>query len=705
MARKNSPFTNRELSWLQFNSRVLDQAQDKSLPLLERLKFLAITSSNLDEFFMVRVGGLQLLSNEGIRKPDPSGLTPEQQLKEIDEQVHSMVHRQYEIYLDSIEPTLKEEQIRRISSSELSQTQLQFIESLFEKDIFPLLSPIAVTLPLPTPLLQNRGLHCVVRLKPDTKNPRQPRYAIIPIGKHLSRMVSLPCTSGWEYILIEDIITMFASHFFPGEATEECIPFRVTRNADMSVREDQAFDLLAEMEAIIDERKRSDVVRLEIGKTASPQVLNFVKNLFKIDDTDVVYLIPGPLDLSAFMKITDVPEYLHLKNELWQPQLSPLIKPGIPLFDIIKKRSVLLYHPYESFEPVVRFIEEAALDPDVITIKQILYRTSRNSPIVSALIKAAERGKYVTAMVELKARFDEERNIEWARELEDAGVQVLYGVKNLKTHAKVCLVVRKEPQGMVRYMHFGTGNYNEITAHLYSDISYLTCDEDLGSDVSAFFNAVTGYSQPVKFRKIEMAPIGLRDKILELIESEIERKRQGQKAFIRAKMNSLADPQVIDALYEASKAGVNVELNIRGICCLRPGIKGISDNINVISIVDRNLEHSRIIHVSQGGHDKVYMSTADWMPRNLDKRIELLVPIDDPAALQRCINVLDTCFTDNCNSWKLQSDGTWIRQKPGKKKEVRSQEVLYKLAQTQNKNALKARRTQFEPHRPSSLKV
>ncbi len=704
MPKRKIPFTNRELTWLQFNTRILEQAQDSEIPLLERLKFIAITSSNLDEFFMVRVGGLQLLSSEGIRKPDPSGLTPDQQLKEIDKSVHQMVDSQYKLYLDSIEPALKAEQIRRIYSSELSQTQHSFIENLFDKDIFPLLSPFAVTPPRQTPLLQNRGLHCVIRLKGEPATPKQPRYAIIAIGKLLSRIISLPCTSGWEYILIEDVITMFASHFFPGESVEECIPFRVTRNADMCVREDLAFDLLAEMEEIIDERKRSDVVRLEIGNTASALIMTFLKTIFELTDSEV-YRIPGPLDLSSFMKLTEVSEYSHLKNEPWRPQLSSLIKPGVPLFDIIKKRPVFLYHPYESFEPVVRFIEEAASDPDVITIKQILYRTSRNSPIVSALVKAAERGKFVTAVVELKARFDEERNIEWARELEDAGVQVLYGVKNLKTHAKVCLVIRKEPQGMVRYMHFGTGNYNEITAHLYSDISFLICDEDLGSDVSAFFNAITGYSQPVKFKKLEMAPIGLRDKLIELIESEIERKRQGQKAFIRAKMNSLADPQVIAALYEASNAGVCIDLNIRGICCLRPGIKGVSENINVVSIVDRYLEHSRIIHVSQGGHDKVFMSTADWMPRNLDKRIELLVPIDDPVARQRCINVLDTCFSDNCNSWKLQSDGTWIRKKPGKKKAVRSQEVLYKSAQTQIKNALKARRTQFEPHRPSSRSV
>jgi polyphosphate kinase len=699
MSKTSVPFTNRELSWIEFNARILDLAQDEGIPLLERLKFLAISSSNLDEFFMVRVGGLQVLSSEGVNKPDPSGLSPQQQLEAINTKVHKMVDRQYDIYLNSLEPKLSKEKIRRIPASQLTAPQHKFVQGLFEHEIYPLFSPIAVTPPHSFPLLQNRALHCMVCLKGDTKKTGQPRFAVIPIGKQLSRLVVLPSNKGWEYILLEDIITMFITHFFPGEAILECVPFRITRNADMSVREDQAFDLLTEMESIIDERKRSDFVRLEIGKEASAQIMSFLKKSLEISDTEV-YFIPGPLDLSSYMKLSDTNDYPHLKNDPWLPQPSPAIKPGVPLFEIIKKKDILLYHPYESFEPVLRFIEEASADPDVITIKQILYRTSRNSPIVSALIKAAERGKYVTALVELKARFDEERNIEWARELEDAGVQVLYGVKTLKTHAKVCLVVRKEPRGMVRYIHFGTGNYNEITAHLYSDISYLTNNEDLGADVSAFFNAITGYSQPMNFRKIEMAPIGLREKVLDLIKSEIERKRQGQKAFIRAKMNSLADPLVIEALYEASKAGVCIDLNIRGICCLRPGLPGISENINVVSIVDRYLEHSRIIHVAHGGQDKVYMSTADWMPRNLDKRIELLVPIDDPAARQQCISILDTCFFDNVNSWKLQSNGTWVRQKPGRKKGVRCQEELYNFALTQNKNALKARRTEFEPHKP-----
>ncbi len=691
------PFTNRELSWLEFNERLLDQVRDNDLPLLERLRFLAISSSNLDEFFMVRIGGLQILASEKIQRPDPSGLTPQEQLDLISKRVHEMVNQQYSCYLNSLETALREFRISRVKPSDLTSQQHRFVETVFQNDIFPLLSPIAVTPPLNFPLLANKTLHIGVRFDSVQK---QTRYAIIPLGKHLSRFITLPSESGYKFMLIEDVIFMFAGAFFPGEPVAECVPFRITRNADLDIREDLAFDLLTEMEAILDARKRSDCVRLEIGDNVSNELFDFLQQALVVSQRDT-YLISGPLDLSSFMKITELNGYSELKYEPWQPQPSPIIKPGVKMFDILSKRDVLLYHPYESFEPVVRLIEEAAADPDVLTIKQILYRTSRKSPIVSALVRAAQRGKYVTAIVELKARFDEERNIEWAKELEDAGVQVLYGVKGLKTHAKVCLIIKREPQGLVRYIHFGTGNYNEITAHMYSDISYFTSDDILGADISAFFNAITGYSQPVQFGKIESAPIGLRERIMDLIKNEIERKRQGQNAFIRAKMNSLADPLMVRTLYKASQAGVRIELNIRGICCLRPGIPGISENISVISIVDRFLEHSRIFQFHHGGDDLVFMSTADWMPRNLDKRIELLIPILDPQAKSRCIEILDSCFADNTNSWKLSSDNKYTRQKPsGRKKNSRCQERLYQLACTMNQKAKKARRTIFEPYQP-----
>lgn len=700
MFKSSFPLTNRELSWLEFNERIICQARDIQLPLLERVKFLSISSSNLDEFFMVRVGGLLLLEEESVQTPDPSGLTPAQQLDAIFFRVGKMIKSQYDIYLSDLEIALGNAHICRLHPDELSSEQLLFVELVFNNDIFPILSPIAVTPPALFPLLLNRGLHILVQLNGDSNNPDKSRFAVVPIGKNMNRFISIPSQTSYNFMLIEDIISMFVSKFFPGEPITESVPFRITRNADLSVREDNAHDLLTEMEAVIDARKRSNCVRLEIGDQVSENSIAFLQSMLEIDKKRT-YRLPGPLDLSSFMKLMDLQNYPDLKYPPQQPQQSPDIEPGKKMFDILSTRNILLLHPYESFEPVIRFIEEAANDPDVITIKQILYRTSRNSPIVAALIKAAEKGKYVTALVELKARFDEERNIEWAKELEDAGVQVIYGVKGFKTHAKVCLIIRREPQGLVRYMHFGTGNYNEITAHLYSDVSYLTNDDDLGSDTSAFFNAITGYSQPLQFRHLEMAPIGLRDKILELIENETERKRQGQNAFIRAKMNSLVDPQLIDALYKASQAGVKIELNIRGICCCKPGLAGISENITVISIVDRYLEHSRIMHFYHGGDEKLFISTADWMPRNLDKRIELLVPIDNAEAKKRLIETLDISFKDTLSAWKLNPNGKYTRIKATlKKKSLRSQEILFNNACIVNQRASRNRRTVFEPHIP-----
>jgi polyphosphate kinase len=699
MSKKKFPFTNREQSWLEFNRRILDLAKDDSLPLLERLKFLSIFSTNLDEFYMVRVGGLQTLASENNIQKDPSGLTPAQQLEKISTYVQQMVKSLYECFTSEIEPALKISDIRRISISELTSDQKSHIDNFFDKSIFPILSPIAVTPPLQVPLLSNKSLHIAVSLEADKTDPQTLRYAFIPVSKNLNRLIPIQSGNGYHFMLVEDVISLFVNKLFPGETITECVPFRVTRNADLMVREDQAFDLVAEMEAVIDARKRSDFVRLETVNYISDEMLGFLQSSFDVDNCDI-FKVNGPVDLSSFMKLTDLQGYAELKNEPLHPQPSVLIDPGVKIFDQLPDKNILIYHPYESFEPVIRMIEEAADDPDVIAIKQILYRTSRNSPIVASLIRAAEKGKSVTVLMELKARFDEERNIEWAKELEDAGAQVLYGVKGLKTHAKVCLIIRREPDGLARYIHFGTGNYNEITAHLYCDVSYFTRDEDMGADVSSFFNAITGYSQPIQYRKIESAPLGLREKLLELITNEKERKLQGQKAFIKAKLNSLADSQIIAALYDASKAGVKIELNIRGICCLIPGIRGISDNITVTSIVDRFLEHARILQFHHGGDDKLYISTADWMPRNLDRRIELLIPVEDPESKSRLIEILDICLKDNSNAWRLLSDGTYERLKPsGKKGSVRAQELLYQNVKNTYQKVLKTKRRTFEPYR------
>ncbi len=692
-------YINRELSWLEFNQRILEQAQDETIPLLERLKFLTIVSSNLDEFFMVRVGGLQSLATRKTHKTDPAGMTPLQQLNAIAERTSRMVSDQYACYTQSIEPALEKADIRRKRAAELSDRHREHIRHVFEQEIFPLLSPIAVPSTSDLPLLLNRALHLCVRLKPAARS-RKPRYAVVPLARQLSRLVTLPSEGGYEFILIEDLVYTMLAQLFPGLSIVECVPFRITRNADMSVREDLAGDLLAEMTEVLEERKRSDCVRLEVDQGASSGLLTFLQRSLRAPKNSI-HRVEGPIDITGLSHLTDLRGHKQLHYEPWSAVQSPDVASDKKVFETLTARSILLYHPYERFDPVVRLLEEAADDPDVVAIKQILYRTSRKSPIIDALIRASEKGKYVTALVELKARFDEARNIEWAQGLQDAGVQVVYGVKGLKTHAKLMMIVRREPTGLRRYIHFGTGNYNEVTARLYSDVSYLTCDPDLATDSTMFFNAITGYSQPQRFRRIEMAPLTLRERVIEQIENEIERKKQGQKAFVRAKMNSLADPGVIRALYAASKAGVSVQLNIRGICCLRPGVDGMSENITVTSIVDRFLEHARILHFCNGGKDLVFISTADWMPRNLDRRVELLVPVEDAESRNKLLGILDICFKDSVNAWQLLSNGTYQRVGAGRKRKgIRAQEALYREAQERVRHAQHLQRTTFEVHRP-----
>ena len=462
---------------------------------------------------------------------------------------------------------------------------------------------------------------------------------------------------------MEDLVALHVGRFFPGETIAHCVAFRITRNADLSIRDDIAHDLLAEIEEVLDERKLGACVRLEISADADPQITAFLRQALNVEEGDI-YALPGPLELGGFMRIADLDGFANLKYEPWPPRISPDVDFGAGMFNVIARKDVLLIHPYESFEPVVRLIEEAADDPDVLAIKQTLYRTSRNSPIVAALERAAEKGKYVTAVIELKARFDEARNIEWAKNLERAGVQVIYGVKGLKTHAKICIIVRREPHGIVRYVHFGTGNFNEITARIYSDVSLMTSNEEFGADATDFFNAITGFSLPQRFRKIDAAPIGLRERIVEMIDAETERKNHGQKARIYAKLNSLVDPEIIESLYRASAAGVEIKLNVRGICCLRPGVPNLSKNIAVVSIIDRFLEHSRILYFHHGGDRRVFISSADWMPRNLDRRVELLVPVEDAALKDRLLLTLKTYFKDNIKSRSLLPDGRYERVAP-----------------------------------------
>ncbi|MEO1999671.1 MAG: polyphosphate kinase 1, partial [Planctomycetaceae bacterium] len=531
----------------------------------------------------------------------------------------------------------------------------------------------------------------------------QPRFAVIPCGQIISRFVTLPSDGGYEYTLLEDVIHMHIEHFFWGETVVDCASFRILRDADMSVADDLASDLLSEIQDVLDARKHSACVRLEISDSASPSLLNYLTQSLGIESTDV-YPSPGPLDLSAFMQLTELSGYEFLQYPDWPPAITPNYDPSHSIFDTISRQDLVLCHPYESFDPVVRFVEEAADDPDVLAIKQTLYRTSRNSPIVAALRRAAESGKYVTAIIELKARFDEARNIAWAKDLEQAGVQVVYGVKSLKTHAKICIVVRREPQGLQRYLHFGTGNYNEVTAQIYTDVSLMTCNPELGADAISFFNAVTGYSQPQQFLCLSAAPINLRDRLLEMIQVETECCRNGHPGRIKAKLNALVAPTLIEALYEASQAGVDIELNVRGICCLRPGVPGLSERIRVVSIVDRFLEHSRLVYFFHGGDERVFLSSSDWMPRNLDRRVELLVPVEDPDCRRRLIDILDTSLHDPMKSRERLADGRYQPPSPSNQQPNRSQQTLYTQAQLTQQRSTQRRRTVFEPHRaPGSL--
>ncbi|MBM4148559.1 MAG: polyphosphate kinase 1 [Lentisphaerae bacterium] len=698
---RESSFLNRELSWLEFNQRVLDEALDPAVPLLERVKFLAITGSNLDEFFMVRVGGLDLVVEQGGTGRDPSGLTAVEQLDLIGRRVERMVADQYRLYREDLEPALARAGIRRLRMDRLGADQEAYLARLFESEVYPVLTPMAVGEGVEFPLLAGLVCHILVRLAPAEPGGADD-FAVIPVAGRSARFLAVPVSSGHAYVLLEDLVRSRAGSFFHGRDVAEVTAFRITRNAGLSVREDFSDDFLAAMESVLDERKRSGCVRLEMEAGASAAARAFLCASLDVPP-ERVFEADGPVGVAVLMRLASAEGFDKLKNRPWPPQPSPRIDLRRSIFEELSKGPVLLYHPYESFEPVLRLVDEASRDPDVLSIKQILYRTSADSPVIAALRRAAANGKAVTALVELKARFDEARNIAWAKDLERAGAQVIYGVKGLKTHAKVCVVLRREPHGMVRYTHFGTGNYNEKTAALYGDVSYMSRDDELGADASAFFNAVCGYSQPGEFRKIAVAPIGLRERLLELIASETERARRGQKALIMAKLNSLVDPQIISALCDASGAGVDVRLNVRGICCLKPGSAGPGGNITVVSIVDRYLEHARIFRFLQGGEERVFISSADWMPRNLDKRVELMTPIEDTACRNRAIAILETHFADNEKAHILKGDGSYARVVRGKgEQRLRSQEALFAMACEAVAQARARKPTSFEPHVPPS---
>jgi len=690
-------FVNRELSWLEFNQRVLDEAADASVPLMERLKFLAITASNLDEFFMVRIGSLQTAIRNNRPAVDACGLTAKQQLNAVVERVHRMVARMYDIYLSELEPALKELGMRRRSVTSLTPQQSDYLSQLFDEQMAAILTPIAVHDPDEFPLLSGRTINVAVQLAP-ADGEEGFRFAVVPFGQSDLRFISLPGEGDHEYVLGEDVVELLGQRFFSGEEVVSCAPFRVTRNADLSVREDDGTDLLSEMEDVLEERKDSFCVRLEVSHSVTTPTLSFLKQLLKVREEDI-HVVPGPAGLKDMMEVASASVDSRYSYPAWEATSTGGFEPGVSVFETIRNGDQLLYHPYDSFEPVVRLIEEAAVDPDVLAIKQTLYRTSRRSPIVNALMLAAENGKNVTVMVELKARFDEARNIAWARQLELAGVQVIYGVRGLKTHAKACVVVRRETNGFRRYCHFGTGNYNESTAGLYTDVSYMTANADLGHDIIAWFNATTGYSQLQQFRQLHTAPVSLRDRLLALIEFETQQARSGLDAGISAKVNSLVDPDVIEALYTASRAGVKIRLNVRGICCLRPGVSGLSENISVTSVIDRFLEHARLFHFTHGGDNQVLLSSADLMPRNLDRRVELLVPILDDDCRRQVIRILELCHSDTAKGRRILEDGTFAAPKDPESG-IRSQLEFQARATARHKAQEDARRTTFTPLGP-----
>jgi polyphosphate kinase len=695
--RKREPelFLNRELSWLEFNARVLEEATDATTPLLERLKFATIVASNLDEFFMVRVAALKNALAEGDIAPDVAGLTPGQQLQQISEKAHAMVDRLYETLTKEILPALGERGIRILPLAELETVARSTVSRHFRDEVLPALTPLAIDSSRPFPMLAGLSLNLAVLLRP-AEGEEEPRLAVVQVPSRLPRLVRPAGAPATTYVLLEEVIRGELAALLPGQEIIETAVFRVARDSELDLDDEGGRDLLEVIEEELKNRRRSSIVRLEIEAGVGETLLKTLQERLEVGTEDV-YRIAGPVDVRALMALVDLPALEDLRDPPLKPLSSLELPPG-GMFAILDERDVYLHHPYESFDPVVQFVAQAADDPDVLAIKQTLYRTSGDSPLVQALARAAENGKQVTVLVELMARFDEQRNIRWARRLEEAGAHVIYGIRGYKTHAKICLVVRRGRQGITRYVHLGTGNYNDRTARLYTDFCRMTADLAIGEDASAFFNALTGYSDPPHMKKLVMAPTQLRERHLRLIARERQRAESGQAAEIRAKMNALVDEDVIRALYDAAKAGVRIRLNVRGVCCLRPGVKGLSESIQVVSVVDRFLEHARIFYYRNGGDEEVYLSSADWMPRNLDKRIELLFPVESVEGRQKVLAALDVAFQDNVKGRWLQPDGSYKRRRPARGEEpFRAQLQLYRDAQRAVERARAATGVTLEP--------
>ena len=657
---KYENYVNRELSWLEFDYRILEEARDKTLPLFERLKFLSITASNLDEFFMVRVASLKDMVHAGYTKPDLAGLKPEEQLQKIGDKTHDLVDLQYSTYNRSLLPALKQNGLRIVAKHEdLTEEEGKFVDEYFQSNVYPVLTPMAVDSSRPFPLIYNKSLNIAALIREKGKTD-QLDFSMVQVPSVLPRIVEIPSDKGRVVILLEEIIERNISTLFVKHEVLDAHPFRIMRNADLTIDEEEAEDLLKEIEKQLKKRRWGEAIRLEIEENADKRLLKRLKKELDIHAGDI-FFINGPLDLTFLMKMYGLEGFDHLKAPRYTPQPNPAFMNEDDIFTNIRKGDILLHHPYESFDPVVDFVKTAAKDPQVLAIKQTLYRVSGNSPIVAALAEAADRGKQVFVLVELKARFDEENNINWAKTLEKAGCHVIYGLLGLKTHSKITLVVRREEDGIRRYVHLGTGNYNDSTAKLYTDCGILTCHPQIGEDATAVFNMMSGYSEPLHWNQLVVAPIWLRKRFLRMIKRETDHAKAGRNARIIAKVNSLCDRDIIAALYEASCAGVKIDLIVRGICCLKAGIPGLSENIAVRSIVGNFLEHIRIFYFENDEAPEVYMGSADWMPRNLDRRVEIVFPVLDEGLKEKAVHILRVQLDDNVKAHVLQPDGSYAK--------------------------------------------
>ncbi len=674
--RSKQYYTNREMSWLLFNKRVLGEARDKQIPLFERLKFLSITASNLDEFFMIRVASLKDMVDAGYKKTDIAGMTPKEQLVALNTAIHDLVNLQYSTYTRSLMPQLKQNGLTVISRHEdLNKEEKNYLDRYFAENVYPVLTPMAVDSSRPFPLIRNKSLN-IGALVTKKGGKAELEFATVQVPSVLQRIVPLPVKEGVrKVILLEEVIERNIEKLFLNYDIVCAHPFRIMRNADLTIEEDEAADLLKEVEKQLKKRQWGQAIRLEAEAGIDKRLLKMIVKELSVEPEEI-YTIDGPLDLTFLMKMYGMPGFEHLKAPAFEPQPVPEFPQGCDIFEEIRKGDILLHHPYQTFTPVVDFIRNASCDPQVLAIKQTLYRVSGNSPIIAALAQAAENGKQVSVLVELKARFDEENNIVWAKMLEKAGCHVIYGLVGLKTHSKITLVVRREEDGIRRYVHLGTGNYNDATAKLYTDIGMFTCAEAIGEDATAVFNMLSGYSEPESWNSLSLAPLWLKERFLYLIGRERDAAEEGKAAHIVAKMNSLCDPDIIAALYEAAAAGAKIQLIVRGICCLKTGIPGVSENISVRSIVGNFLEHSRIYFFENGGNPEIYCSSADWMPRNLERRVEILFPVEEPALKKRLWHILDMELKDTLKAHVMLPDGSYEKVDLRGKQKLNSQELF-----------------------------